>query len=429
MSSPDQLLWSFDPELWGAIDAERARRDDHVDLLATGNHASPRVLAAQASVLAGLHAADRRHPDGRELYATVERLATERCRQLFGAAYANVQPHSGSMANHAVCAALLAPGEVILGMSPAHGGRFAYGSEEDAAGSRYQAVTYGVDANAVIDYAGVEALARTHRPRLIVAGTSAYALRIDFKRFRRIADSVGAFLMVDMAHHAGPVAAGLYPSPVGVADAVTGTTHMTLRGPRGGFILATQGLGDAIDAAVGPTASGTGMLPVIAAKAVAFLEAASPEFRAHLERVFDNAATLARALEARGLRIVAGRTECHIILVDLHPHGIAGAEAGAALKRAHITVDPVAMASGSPTFADNGVLRLGTLAATTRGFGPVELEQLAHVVADVIVAPRDDAVIARSAAAVADLCARFPVDGRPLVPPVSRARPSLVVAR
>ena len=432
MSSNDQILRTFDPELWGALEAERVRQEDHVELIASENYTSPRVLAAQGSVLTNKYAEGypgRRSYGGGEHVDVVERLAIDRCRKLFGAGYANVQPHSGSQANQAVYLALLQPGDTILGMSLAHGGHLSHGAPVNLSGKIYHAVAYGLDADEVIDYAQVEALALEHRPRLIIAGASAYSLRIDFKRFRRIADAVGALLMVDMAHYAGLIAAGLYPNPVGVADVVTSTTHNTLRGPRGGFILAREERAEAFDSAVFPGIQGGPLMHVIAAKAVAFLEAAQPAFRAYQERVLDNAAALARVLAARGLRIVSGRTESHMMLVDLRSRGITGKEAEAVLDRAHVTVNKNAIPNDpEQPFATSG-LRLGSPAVTTRGFGRAEVEQLGHLIADVLEAPGDAAVVARSGDAVRALCERFPVSAQPLVRPASGSRPRLVVAR
>ncbi len=425
MSSSDQILRTFDPELWGAIDAERERREDHVELIASANYPSSRVLAAQGSLLANRPGAG--NPGSHEFVDDVaDRLAIDRCRRLFRAEYANVQPHSGSHANQAVYRALLNPGDTILGMSLAHGGRRTHSAPAEPSGGGHRVFAYGLDATELVDYAEVESLADRHRPRLIIVGASAYSRRIDFKRFRRIADAVGAWLMVDMAHYAGLVAAGLYPNPVEVADVVTGSTDKTLRGPRGGFILAREVHGKALDSAVFPGVYGT---PMIAAKAVAFLEAMSPGFRAYQERVIDNAATLARVLTDRGLRIVSGGTECHLMMVDLRALGVVGNDAEAVLGRAHLSVDQLAMPTDARRPSAGSGLRLATPAVTTRGFGPAEIEQLGHVMADVLEAPRDDAVVARSASAVMALCARFPVHGQPMVPPASRARPTLVVAR
>ena len=432
MSSNDQILRTFDPELWGALEAERVRQEDHVELIASENYTSPRVLAAQGSVLTNKYAEGypgRRSYGGCEHVDVVERLAIDRCRKLFGAGYANVQPHSGSQAKQAVYLALLQPGDTILGMSLAHGGHLSHGAPVNLSGKIYHAVAYGLDADEVIDYAQVEALALEHRPRLIIAGASTYSLRIDFKRFRRIADAVGALLMVDMAHYAGLIAAGLYPNPVGVADVVTSTTHNTLRGPRGGFILAREERAEAFDSAVFPGIQGGPLMHVIAAKAVAFLEAAQPAFRAYQERVLDNAAALARVLAARGLRIVSGRTESHMMLVDLRSRGITGKEAEAVLDRAHVTVNKNAIPNDpEQPFVTSG-LRLGSPAVTTRGFGRAEVEQLGHLIADVLEAPGDAAVVARSGDAVRALCERFPVSAQPLVRPASGSRPTLVVAR
>jgi len=415
MFTSDDTIDGFDPELWAALEAERGRQEDHVELIASENYASPRVLAAQGSVLTNKYAEGypgKRYYGGCEFVDVAEQLAIDRCKALFKADYANVQPHSGSQANQAVYLAMLQPGDTILGMSLAHGGHLTHGSPVNLSGKLYKAVAYGLDADEVIDYAQVERLAHEHRPKMIVAGASAYSLRINFKRFRAIADAVGAKLLVDMAHYAGLVAAGLYPSPVGVAHVVTSTTHKTLRGPRGGIIL--SGLEDekALNSAIFPGIQGGPLMHVIAAKAVAFKEAMSPAFRRYQEQVIDNAVVMAKVLTERGLRIVSGRTESHVFLLDLRAKKITGKEAEAVLGRAHMTVNKNAIPNDpEKPFVTSGI-RIGSPAMTTRGFTEIEAERLAHLIADVLDAPQDDKVIARVSQDVQAMCARFPVYGR-----------------
>jgi glycine hydroxymethyltransferase len=412
MFSTNDTIQGFDSELWAALEAERQRQEDHIELIASENYASPRVLAAQGSVLTNKYAEGypgKRYYGGCEHVDVAEQLAIDRCKALFKAEYANVQPHSGSQANQAVYTALLQPGDVILGMSLAHGGHLTHGSPVNLSGKLYRAVAYGLDADEVIDYRQVEQLAHEHRPKVIVAGASAYALRIDFKRFREIADSVGAHLLVDMAHYAGLVAAGLYPSPVGVAHVVTSTTHKTLRGPRGGIILSGLEHEKAFNSAIFPGIQGGPLMHVIAAKAVAFKEAMTSEFRAYQQQVLNNAMVMAKVLSERGLRIVSGRTESHMFLVDLRAKRITGKEAEAVLGRAHMTVNKNAIPNDpEKPFVTSGI-RIGSPAMTTRGFKELEAEQLAHLIADVLDAPQDERAIARVAREVQSLCARFPV--------------------
>ena len=414
MFSASDSIRSFDPELWAALEAERVRQEDHIELIASENYASPRVLEAQGSVLTNKYAEGypgKRYYGGCEHVDVAEQLAIDRAKKLFGAEYANVQPHSGSQANQAVFTALLKPGDTILGMSLAAGGHLTHGSPVNLSGKLYNAVGYGLDADEVIDYAQVERLAHEHRPKMIIAGASAYALRIDFKRFREIADAVGATLLVDMAHYAGLVAAGLYPSPVGVAHVVTSTTHKTLRGPRGGIILSQAGHEKAFNSAIFPGIQGGPLMHVIAAKAVAFQEAMGAEFRAYQEQVLDNAMVMAKVLTERGLRIVSGRTESHVFLVDLRAKRITGKDAEALLGRAHMTVNKNAIPNDpEKPFVTSGI-RIGSPAMTTRGFTELEAEQLSHLIADVLDAPQDDRVIARVSQQVQALCARFPVYG------------------
>ncbi len=414
MFSTKDTIASFDPELAAAMGAERIRQEDHIELIASENYASPRVLEAQGSVLTNKYAEGypgKRYYGGCEHVDVAEQLAIDRAKQLFGAEYANVQPHSGSQANQAVYTAILKPGDTLLGMSLAHGGHLTHGSPVNLSGKLYHAVSYGLDADEAIDYDALERLAHEHRPKVIVAGASAYSLRIDFKRFREVADAVGAYLLVDMAHYAGLVAAGLYPTPVGIADFVTSTTHKTLRGPRGGIILSQPEHEKILNSAIFPGIQGGPLMHVIAAKAVAFKEAMTPEFRAYQAQVLTNASTMARVLTERGLRIVSGRTESHVFLLDLRAKRITGKDAEIALGKAHITVNKNAIPNDpEKPFVTSGI-RIGSPAMTTRGFGDAEAVQLSHLIADVLEAPQDDKVLARVASDVTAMCARFPVYG------------------
>ena len=414
MFSHQQTIKSFDPELWSAIERETQRQEDHIELIASENYASPRVLAAQGSVLTNKYAEGypgKRYYGGCEYVDIAEQLAIDRAKKLFNAEYANVQPHSGTQANFAVYTAMLKPGDTILGMSLAHGGHLTHGASVSSSGKIYHAVSYGLDSAEVIDYAQVERLALEHKPKMIVAGASAYALAIDWLRFRAIADSVGALLMTDIAHYAGLIAAGLYPTPVGIADFVTSTTHKTLRGPRGGFILAGAQYEKAINSSIFPGNQGGPLMHVIAAKAVAFQEALEPAFKTYQRQVLTNAQAMADALQQRGLRIVSGRTDCHLFLVDLRAKNITGKEAEDALGRAHITVNKNAIPNDPQKPAVTSGIRLGSPAITTRGFGIAQTVQLANLIADVLEAPRDDQVIARVATDAKALCAKFPVYG------------------
>jgi glycine hydroxymethyltransferase len=414
MFTSNQSIESFDPDLWQALQAESRRQEDHIELIASENYASPRVLQAQGSVLTNKYAEGypgKRYYGGCEFVDIAEQLAIERARQLFHCDFANVQPHSGSQANAAVYMAALQPGDTILGMSLAHGGHLTHGSPVNFSGKLYKIVSYGLDENEVIDYAQVERLAHEHRPRMIVAGASAYALVIDWKRFREIADSVGAYLLVDMAHYAGLVAAGFYPSPIKHAHFITSTTHKTLRGPRGGLILGHAENEKPVNSAIFPGNQGGPLMHVIAAKAVAFKEAMTPEFRRYQEQVLDNARVMAKVLQERGLRVVSGRTESHMFLVDLRAKRITGKDAEAVLGRAHMTVNKNAIPNDpEKPFVTSGV-RLGSPAITTRGFTEIETEQLANLIADVLDKPQDDAHVARVAEQVKALCKRFPVYG------------------
>jgi glycine hydroxymethyltransferase len=414
MFQKSQTIEAFDPDLWRAIAAEAQRQEDHIELIASENYASPRVLQAQGSLLTNKYAEGypgKRYYGGCEYVDIAEQLAIERARRLFDCDFANVQPHSGSQANAAVYMAALSPGDTILGMSLAHGGHLTHGSPVNFSGKLYNVVSYGLTEDEVIDYAQVERLAHEHKPRLIVAGASAYSLIIDWKRFREIADGVGASLMVDMAHYAGLIAAGLYPSPIRHAHVVTSTTHKTLRGPRGGLILGHADNEKPINSAIFPGSQGGPLMHVIAAKAVAFKEAMSPEFRSYQEQVLDNARVMAKVLQERGLRIVSGRTESHLFLVDLRAKRITGKEAEAVLGSAHITVNKNAIPNDpEKPFVTSGI-RIGSPAITTRGFTELETEQLGNLIADVFEAPQDERVIGRVAQEVKALCQRFPVYG------------------
>ena len=411
-TSADKIA-GFDTELWSAMEGETQRQEDHIELIASENYASPRVLAAQGSVLTNKYAEGypgKRYYGGCEFVDIAEQLAIDRAKKLFNAEYANVQPHSGSQANFAVYTALLKPGDTILGMSLADGGHLTHGASVNSSGKIYRAVTYGLDPSTeAIDYEQVERLAREHRPKLIVAGASAYALAIDWQRFRSIADSVGALVMADIAHPAGLIAAGLYPSPVGIADVVTSTTHKTLRGPRGGLILAGEQFAKALNSSIFPGNQGGPLMHVIAAKAVGFQEALAPGFKSYQQQVISNAQTMARKLNERGLRIVSGRTDCHLFLVDLRAKDITGKEAEDALGRAHMTVNKNAIPNDPQKPTVTSGIRLGSPAITTRGFGEAETAELANLIADVLEAPRDGKVIERVATAAKALCAKFPV--------------------
>ncbi len=413
MFSRSRTLADADPELWNAIAGENKRQEDHIELIASENYASNAVMAAQGSQLTNKYAEGypgKRYYGGCEFVDVAERIAIERVTKLFGAEAANVQPHSGAQANQAVFFAALKPGDTILGMSLPHGGHLTHGSPVNVSGKWFNVVAYGLDpATELIDYAEAERLAHEHKPKLIIAGASAYSRVIDWKRFREIADAVGALLMVDMAHYAGLVAAGLYPSPVGVADFVTSTTHKTLRGPRGGLILMRAEHEKAVNSAVFPGLQGGPLMHVIAAKAVAFGEALHRDFKVYQEHVLANARVLARVLQDRDLRIVSGGTDSHVFLVDLRSKQITGKDAEAALGRAHMTVNKNAIPNDpEKPFITSGI-RLGSPAITTRGFTEIESEELGHLISDVLEAPKDDAVIAAATKRVAAMTARFPV--------------------
>jgi len=414
MFSRKNTIAHVDPELWAAIQNENRRQEDHIELIASENYASPAVMEAQGCQMTNKYAEGypgKRYYGGCEFVDVAEQLAIDRVKALFGAEYANVQPNSGSQANQGVYMSVLKPGDTILGLSLAHGGHLTHGASVNASGKLYNAIQYGLDKNEEIDYEQVQALATAHKPKMIVAGASAYALVIDWKRFRAIADSVGAYLFADMAHYAGLVAAGVYPSPVGIADFVTTTTHKTLRGPRGGVILAKAEYEKVLNSAIFPGIQGGPLMHVIAAKAVAFKEAASKEFKAYQKQVVDNARVMAMVLHERGLRIVSGRTDCHLFLLDLQAKNITGKDAEAALGRAHITVNKNAIPNDpQKPFVTSGI-RIGSPAITTRGFKELEAEKLAHLIADVLDAPNDAAVIARVVSEVKQLCDKFPVYG------------------
>ncbi len=415
MYSRQETIAGFDPELTWALERETQRQEDHIELIASENYASPRVLEAQGSLLTNKYAEGypgKRYYGGCQYVDVAEQLAIDRACELFGAEYANVQPHSGSQANFAVYSAILHPGDTILGMSLAHGGHLTHGATVNISGKLYHALTYGLDpATEAIDYHQVEELARQHNPKLIVAGASAYSLAIDWQRFREIADGVGAYLMADVAHYAGLIAAGVYPSPVGVADFVTTTTHKTLRGPRGGLILAGAEHEKVLNSAIFPGSQGGPLMHVIAAKAVAFKEALSPGFKDYQKQVVANAQAMAVQLQQRGCRIVSGRTDCHLFLVDLTAKHVTGKDAEDALGRAHMTVNKNAIPNDPQKPAVTSGIRLGSPAITTRGFGIAETRELANLIADVLEAPQDDKIIERVGSAAKALCARFPVYG------------------
>ena len=417
MFARNDRIEGFDDDLAAAIRNEEQRQEDHVELIASENYVSARVLEAQGSVLTNKYAEGypgRRYYGGCEHVDVAERLAIERVKQLFGADYANVQPHSGSQANAAAYMALVDPGDTIMGMALAHGGHLTHGASVSFSGKLYHAVQYGLNARTgEIDYDALASLALEHRPRLIVAGFSAYSRRLDFPRFRDIADSVGASLLVDIAHVAGLIVTGLYPNPIPYADVVTTTTHKTLRGPRGGVILARSNadLEKKLNSMVFPGTQGGPLMHVIAAKAVAFLEALQPEFRIYQQQVLDNARAMATVLMARGYRIVSNGTDNHLFLVDLIDKRLTGKDAEAALGAAHITVNKNAVPNDPQSpFVTSGI-RIGTPAVTTRGFGVQEVTELAGWICDVLDRTDDREVVRRVRAQVQALCARFPVYG------------------
>jgi len=417
MFPKNDTIAGYDDELAQAIAAEARRQEDHVELIASENYASPRVLEAQGSVLTNKYAEGypgKRYYGGCEYVDIAEKLAIDRLKQLFGATYANVQPHSGSQANQAVYLALLQPGDTILGMSLAHGGHLTHGAKVNISGKLFNAVQYGVNEQGLVDYDEVERLAVEHKPKMIVAGFSAYSQVMDWARFRAIADKIGAYLFVDMAHVAGLIAAGVYPNPVPHAHVVTSTTHKTLRGPRGGFVIAKD-LGEELEkklqSIVFPGIQGGPLMHVIAAKAVAFKEALEPSFKDYQAQVVKNAKAMAKTLIERGYKVVSGGTENHLMLVDLIGRDVTGKDAEAALGKAHITVNKNAVPNDprSP-FVTSG-LRVGTPAVTTRGYKESDVVELTNWICDVLDAPNDDAIIKKVREQVTAQCKKFPVYG------------------
>ena len=415
MFTNDMTIKGFDDELWAAIQNESRRQEEHIELIASENYASPRVLQAQGSQLTNKYAEGypgKRYYGGCEYVDVAERLAIERAKQLFGAAYANVQPHSGSQANAAVYMALLNPGDTILGMSLAHGGHLTHGAKVNFSGKIYHAVQYGLsDKSEEIDYEQVERLANEHKPKMIVAGFSAYSRVVDWARFRRIADGIGAYLFVDMAHVAGLVAAGIYPNPVSIADVTTTTTHKTLRGPRGGIILAKANpeIEKKLNSMVFPGSQGGPLMHVIAAKAVAFKEALAPEFKTYQRQVLANARAMAKVMADRGYKVVSGGTDNHLFLISFIEKGFTGKDVEAALGEANITVNKNAVPNDPQSpFITSGI-RIGTPAITTRGFGEKESRELAGWIADILDHMGDTAVRAAVRAKAQDIYRRFPV--------------------
>ena len=407
----------YDDELWQAIQKESTRQEQHIELIASENYTSPRVMEAQGSVLTNKYAEGypgKRYYGGCEYVDIAEQLAIDRVKKLFGADYANVQPHSGSQANAAVYMALLQPGDTILGMSLAHGGHLTHGAKVNFSGKIFNAIQYGLDdKTGEIDYAQVEALALEHKPKMIVAGFSAYSRIVDWQRFREIADKVGAYLFVDMAHVAGLIAAGLYPSPVQIADVTTSTTHKTLRGPRGGIILAKSNpeIEKKLNSLVFPGTQGGPLMHVIAAKAVAFKEALEPEFKSYQQQVLNNSRAMAAVFLERGYKVVSGGTDDHLFLVDLIDKGITGKDAEAALGEAFITVNKNAVPNDPQSpFVTSGI-RLGTPAVTTRGFSETEVKELANWICDVMDNMGDTGIREKVKQKVLAVCKRFPVYG------------------
>ena len=408
------LVEQTDPELWAAIQAENLRQEQHIELIASENYASPAVMAAQGTQLTNKYAEGypgKRYYGGCEHVDVAEQLAIDRVKQLFGAQAANVQAHCGASANEAVFLAFLKPGDTIMGMSLAEGGHLTHGMALNISGKWFNVVSYGLNAEEAIDYDAMERKAHETRPKLIIAGASAYSLAIDFERFARVAKDVGAIFMVDMAHYAGLIAAGLYPNPVPHADVGTSTTHKSLRGPRGGIILMKTEHEKAINSAIFPGLQGGPLMHVIAAKAVAFKEALAPEFKAYQAQVLKNASIVASTLTERGLRIVSGRTESHVMLVDLRAKGITGKEAESVLGSAHMTINKNAIPNDPEKPMVTSGVRIGTPAMTTRGFKDEEARMTAHLIADVLDKPRDAATIESVRAKVHALTSRFPVYG------------------
>ncbi len=413
MFAKNHTLANIDPEIFAVIQKENHRQEEHIELIASENYTSPAVMEAQGSQLTNKYAEGypgKRYYGGCEHVDVVEQLAIDRLKQLFGANFANVQPNSGSQANQGVFFALLNPGDTIMGMSLAEGGHLTHGMPLNMSGKWFNVVSYGLNAQEDIDYDAMEKLARETKPKLIIAGASAFALRIDFERFSKIAKEIGAYFMVDMAHYAGLIAAGVYPNPVPFADVVTSTTHKSLRGPRGGIILSNdEAIAKKINSAIFPGLQGGPLMHVIAGKAVAFKEALSPEFKAYQEQVVKNAAALANTLTERGLRIVSGRTESHVMLVDLRPKGLTGKEAEAILGSAHMTCNKNGIPNDPQKPMVTSGIRLGSPAFTTRGFKEAEAIKVGHLIADVLDNPNDAATIERVKVEVKKLTSAFPV--------------------
>ena len=408
-------IQNTDPELWGAMSLEVQRQEDHVELIASENYTSPAVLEAQGSLLTNKYAEGypgKRYYGGCEFVDQVEEMAINRAKTLFGAESVNVQPHSGSQANAAVYMSVLKPGDTVLGMSLADGGHLTHGSPVNFSGKIYNFVSYGLDSNEVIDYAQLEALAHKHKPKMIVAGASAYSLFIDWARISEVAKDIGAYFLVDMAHYSGLIAAKVYPTPVGIADFVTSTTHKTLRGPRGGIILSGSEHEKRVNSSIFPGNQGGPLMHVIAGKAVAFKEALTTEFVAYQKQVISNAKAMANVLAQRGVRIVSGGTDSHMFLVDLRGKKITGKLAENVLGSAHITVNKNAIPDDPESpFVTSGI-RIGSPALTTRGFGQDEASETANLIADVLDHPEDTTVISRTKDAIKSLCKRYPVYGR-----------------
>jgi glycine hydroxymethyltransferase len=414
MFSRTHTVEHADPELWAAIQAENSRQEHHIELIASENYASPAVMQAQGTQLTNKYAEGypgKRYYGGCENVDVAEQLAIDRVKQIFGADAANVQPHSGASANQAVFLAFLQPGDTIMGMSLAEGGHLTHGMPLNLSGKWFKVQSYGLNAKEEIDYDAMEAKARASKPKLIIAGASAYSLHIDFARFSKVAKEIGAIFMVDMAHYAGLIAAGVYPNPVPHADVVTSTTHKSLRGPRGGIILMKSEHEKAINSAVFPGLQGGPLMHVIAAKAVAFKEALQPGFKAYQQQVIQNAQTIAHTLTERGLRIVSGGTQSHVMLVDLRAKGITGKVAETALGNAHMTINKNAIPNDPEKPMVTSGVRIGTPAMTTRGFKDEEARATAHLIADVLDNPHDEAHIAAVRAKVHALTSRFPVYG------------------
>ena len=414
MYAKNHLIAQTDPELWAAIQAENLRQEHHIELIASENYASPAVMQAQGTQLTNKYAEGypgKRYYGGCENVDVAEQLAIDRIKQIFGAEAANVQPHCGASANQAVCLAFLQPGDTIMGMSLAEGGHLTHGMPLNLSGKWFKVESYGLNAKEEIDYDAMEAKARATKPKLIIAGASAYSLHIDFARFAKVAKEIGAIFLVDMAHYAGLIAAGVYPNPVPHADVVTSTTHKSLRGPRGGIILMKAEHEKAINSAVFPGLQGGPLMHVIAAKAVAFKEALDPSFKAYQTQVLKNADIVAKTLTERGLRIVSGGTQSHVMLVDLRSKNITGKAAEAALGAAHMTINKNAIPNDPEKPMVTSGVRIGTPAMTTRGFKDEEARATAHLIADVLDNPHDEAHIAAVRAKVHALTSRFPVYG------------------